>query len=161
MPVLAGRDIRGTRAGCPSEVIATTRPATRAPKRILLADPCRDTVESTAWLLRLWGYDVRGAGTGLETLEVALTYHPEVVLMELGLPGLDGCQVARRLRQRGSHTELLLVAVTGYGDEKNRRHSREAGFDCHLVKPVDPVVLQGLLATSGREAGGRYPPGAV
>ena len=155
MPVLVSRAIRGTRAGCPSEVIPTTRPATRAPKRILLADPCRDTVESTAWLLRFWGYDVQGAGTGPETLEVALAYRPEVVLMELGLPGLDGCQVARRLRQQGAHPELLLVAVTGYGDEKNRRRSREAGFDCHLVKPVDPEVLQGLLATSQRESGGK------
>jgi two-component system CheB/CheR fusion protein len=112
-------------------------------------------VESTAWLLRLWGYDVQGAGTGPETLEVAWAYRPEVVLMELRLPGLDGCQVARRLRQQGTHPELLLVAVTGYGDEKNRRRSREAGFDCHLVKPVDPEVLQGLLATSRRDAGGR------
>ncbi len=155
MPVLVSRATRGTRAVCPSEVIPTTRPATRAPKRILLADPCRDTVESTAWLLRFWGYDVQGAGTGPEALEVALAYRPEVVLMELGLPGLDGYQVARRLRQQGTHPALLLVAVTGYGDEKNRRRSREAGFDCHLVKPVDPEVLQGLLATSQRESGGK------
>ena len=155
MPVLASRATRGTRTVCPSEGIPSARPATRAPKRILLADPCRDTVESTAWLLRLWGYDVQGAGTGPETLEVALAYRPEVLLMELGLPGLDGCQVARRLRQQGTHPELLLVAVTGYGDEKNRRRSRDAGFDCHLVKPVDPEVLQGLLATSRRDAGGR------
>ena len=155
MPVLVSRAPRGTRAGCPSEVIPTTRPAARAPKRILLADPCRDTVESTAWLLRLWGFDVQGAGTGPETLEVALAYRPEVVLMELGLPGLDGCQVARRLREQGTRPELLLIAVTGYGDEKNRRRSREAGFDCHLVKPVDPEVLQGLLAMSRPEAGGR------
>ena len=155
MPVLVSRATRGTRAGCPSDVIPITRPDTQAPKRILLADPCRDTVESTAWLLRLWGYDVQGAGTGPETLEVALAYRPEVVLMELGLPGLDGCQVARRLRQQGTHPELLLVAVTGYGDEKNRRRCLEAGFDCHLVKPVDPEVLQGLLATSRRDAGGR------
>ena len=75
--------------------------------------------------------------------------------MELGLPGLDGCQVARRLRQQGAHAELLLVAVTGYGDEKNRRRSWEAGFDCHLVKPVDPEVLQDLLATRHWDAGGR------
>jgi CheY-like chemotaxis protein len=75
--------------------------------------------------------------------------------MEMGLPGLDGCEVVRRLRQQGAHPELLVVAVTGYGDEKNRRRSREAGFDLHLVKPVDPEVLQGLLAASHRDAGGR------
>jgi CheY-like chemotaxis protein len=155
MPVLVSRATRGTRTVCPSEVIPSARPATRAPKRILLADPCRDTVESTAWLLRLWGYDVQGAETGPETLEVALAYRPEVVLMELGLPGLDGCQVARQLRQQGAQSELLLVAVTGYGDEKNRHRAWEAGFDCHLLKPVEPEVLRGLLATSRREAGGR------
>ena len=98
---------------------------------------------------------MRGTGTGPETLEVALAYRPEVVLMELGLPELDGCQVARRLRQQGAHPELLLVAVTGYGDEKNRRRSLEAGFDCHLVKPVEPDALQSLLATSHRDSGGR------
>ena len=155
MPVLVSRATQGTRTVCPSNGIPSARPATRAPKRILLADPCRDTVESTAWLLRLWGYDVQGAGTGPETLEVALAYRPEVVLMELGLPGLDGFEVARRLRQQGTDPKMLLVAVTGYGDEKNRRRSWEAGFDCHLVKPVDPEVLQGLLASRHWDAGGR------
>jgi CheY-like chemotaxis protein len=155
MPVLVSRAIRSTKNVCPGEVIPSTRPATRTPKRILVADPCRDTVASTAWLLRLWGYDVQGAGTGPETLEVALAYRPEVVLMELGLPGLDGCQVARRLRQQGAHLGVLLVAVAGYGDEKNRRRAWEVGFDCHLFKPVDPEVLQDLLATRHWDAGGR------
>jgi two-component system CheB/CheR fusion protein len=121
----------------------------------LVADRCTDTVESTAWLLRLWGHHVRGAASGAEALEVARAYRPDVVLMEVGLPGLDGCEVARRLRQQGARPELLLVAVTGYGDEKSRRRSREAGFDLHLLKPVDPEVLHGLLAASHRDAGGR------
>ena len=95
---------------------------------------------------------MQGVGSGPETLEMALAYRPEVVLMELGLTGLDGCQVARRLRQQGVHRELLLVAITGYGDEKNRRRAWEAGFDCHLLKPVEPEVLRDLLATSRREA---------
>lgn len=149
MPVLVSR-ARVTRTACPIEGIPSMRPATRGPKRILLADPCRDTVESAAWLLRRCGYDVRGAGTGLETLEVALAYRPEAVLMELALPKLDGCQVAQRLRREVARPELLLVAVTGYGDEKNRRRSWEAGFDCHLVKPADPEVLLALLATGIR-----------
>jgi two-component system CheB/CheR fusion protein len=103
----------------------------------------------------MWGHEVRGAGSGPEALEVARAYRPDAVLMEIGLPGLDGCEVARRLRRRRARPALLLVAVTGYGDERNRRRSREAGFDLHLVKPVDPEVLQGLLAASHRDAGGR------
>jgi CheY-like chemotaxis protein len=123
---------------------------------VLVADPCADTVESTALLLRLWGHDVRGAASGQAALELARAYRPDAILMEVGLPGLDGFEVARRLRQPGADPELLLVAVTGYGDEKNRRRSREVGFDCHLVKPVEPEVLQSLLATSHRAAGGRW-----
>jgi two-component system CheB/CheR fusion protein len=103
----------------------------------------------------MWGHEVRGARSGPEALELARAYRPDAVLMEMGLPGLDGCEVARRLRRQGARPALLLVAVTGYGDEKNRRRSREAGFDLHLVKPVDPEVLQGLLAASHRDAGGR------
>src|SRR5438128_1008890 len=106
MPVLVNRAIRGGRNICPGEVIPSTRPATRTPQRILVADPCRDTAASTAWLLRLWGYDVQGAGTGPETLEVALAFRSEVVLMELGLAGFDGCQVARRLRQQSAYLEV-------------------------------------------------------
>jgi CheY-like chemotaxis protein len=118
---------------------------------VLVADPCRDTVQATTWLLRLWGHDVRGAGSGPEALEAARAYRPDAVLMELGLPRLDGLEVARRLRQQRAFPELLLVAVTGYADEKNRRRSQEAGFDCHLVKPVEPEVLRKLLDPGQRE----------
>jgi two-component system CheB/CheR fusion protein len=120
---------------------------------VLIADPCADTVESTTWLLRHWGHDVRGVGTGRDVLEAAQAYRPDAVLMELALPGLDGCAAARRLRQQPGWPDLL-VAVTGYGDENSRRRSREAGFDWHLVKPVEPALLQSLLATSHQEAGG-------
>ncbi len=112
-------------------------------------------MESTAWLLRLWGHEVRGVRTGREALEAAGAYRPDIILMEIALPGLDGCEVARRLRQQAVEPEVLLVAVTGYGDPKHRRRSREAGFDCHLVKPVEPEVLQRLLATNHQDAGGR------
>jgi CheY-like chemotaxis protein len=120
-----------------------------------VADPCADTVESTALLLRLWGHEVRGAASGPAALEVARAYRPDTILMEVGLPELDGFEVARRLRQSGADAELLLVAVTGYGDEKNRRRSWEAGFDLYLLKPVDPEVLAGLLAASHRDTGGK------
>src|SRR5687768_9779401 len=101
----------------------STGPATSVTRRVLVADPCPDTVLSTTWLLRIWGHAVQGAGSGPEALEVARAYRPDVVLMEMGLPGLDGCAVARRLRQQGGGPELLLIAVTGYGDEVNRRRA--------------------------------------
>lgn len=155
MPVLAERTAGNAVHNATRKVVPSTGPATSATRRVLVADPCTDTVESTAWLLRMWGHEMRGAGSGPEALEVARAYRPDAVLMEIGLPGLDGCEVARRLRRQGARPALLLVAVTGYGDERNRRRSREAGFDLHLVKPVDPEVLQGLLAASHRDAGGR------
>jgi CheY-like chemotaxis protein len=117
-------------------------------RRVLLADPCPDTVESTACILRLWGHDVRGTESGPEALEVARTYRPDVVLMEIGLPGMDGYEVAEQLRKQEGIPHPLLVAVTGYGNEQYRQRAREAGFDCFLVKPVDPDVLRKLLATS-------------
>lgn len=134
---------------------APVSPGRTARRLVLVADPCADTVESAAWLLRHWGHDVRRAGTGREALEVARAYRPDAILMEIALPGLDGFEVARRLRQQRGGPDVLLIAVTGYGDEKNRRRVREAGFDCHLVKPAEPAVLQNLLATDPHEAGGR------
>jgi CheY-like chemotaxis protein len=122
--------------------------------RILLADPCADTVETMAWLLRLWGYAVETAASGPEALEAALADRPDVVLMELALPRLDGLQVARRLRQSAGEPIPLLVAVSGYGSEKDRARSREAGFDCHFVKPVCPEVVRAWLVTNCVHAGG-------
>jgi CheY-like chemotaxis protein len=117
-------------------------------RRILVTDPCADTLESTACLLRLWGHDVRGANTGPEALAVACTYQPDSVLMEIGLPGMDGYEVARRLRRQEGLPQLLLVAITGYGNERYRRRAWDAGFDRFLVKPVDPDVLREFLASS-------------
>ena len=155
MPTLADRTDGRTGHSVPREVIPSTGPASAATRRVLVADPCADTVESTALLLRLWGHDVRGAASGPAALELARAYRPDTILMEVALPGLNGFEVARRLRQVNSYPRLMLVTVTGYGDEKNRQRSREAGFDCHLVKPVAPDVLRSLLATSHRDAGGR------
>src|SRR4051812_5348725 len=130
------------------------RPGPATVRRVLVADPHADTVESTALLLRLWGHDVRCASSGTEALEAALTYRPDAVLMEMGLPGMDGCEVARRLRRREGAPQALLVAVTGYGGERHRRLTREAGFDLHLVKPACPYALRELLAACKRQTGG-------
>ena len=155
MPVLTDRAARGTGDSVPREVRPRTAPATAVARRVLVADPCPDTVETTALLLQLWGHDVRAAAGGPEVLEVARGYRPDTVLMEIGLPELDGWEVARRLRRQVGGAGLLLVAVTGYGGDKYCRQSRESGFDYHLVKPVDPETLQELLATRQREPGGR------
>jgi CheY-like chemotaxis protein len=124
------------------------------PTRVLLADPCRDTVESLAWLLDLWGYDVLTAATGPAALESALAFRPDAVLMEIRLPELDGWQVARELRHGCGESAPLLVAVTVYGSERDRTRTREAGFDCHLVKPACPEVVREWLVTHCGHVGG-------
>lgn len=155
MPSLSGQIERSLLRRQPLRHIAAAEPTAPLARRVLLADPCGDTVATTAWLLRLWGHAVRGVRTGRDVLEVARAYRPDAILMEIALPGLDGYEVARRLRQQAVGPEVLLVAVSGYGDQKHRRRSREAGFDCHLVKPVEPEVLQTLLATNHQDARGR------
>lgn len=122
--------------------------------RVLVADPCADTVETTAELLRVWGYAVRTAASGPAALEATLADRPDVVLMELALPLLDGLQVGRRIRAWECRPTPLLVAVTGYGAERDRARSREAGFDCHLVKPVCPEVVRMWLVANCVPTGG-------
>jgi CheY-like chemotaxis protein len=123
-------------------------------RRVLVVDPCADTVESTALLLGLRGHEVRGASSGPEALEVARDFRPGTVLMEIRLPGMSGLEVVRRLRRGRRGGRPLLVAVTGYGSRADRRRSLAAGFDLHLVKPVEPELLEALLASGQRVAGG-------
>jgi CheY-like chemotaxis protein len=114
-------------------------------RRVLVVEDNRDAATSLSVLLELMGHEVRVAYSGPEALEVASQWPPEITISDIGLPGFDGFEVARRLRgQLGSGP--LLVALTGYGRDEDRRQSHEAGFDHHLVKPADPVVLQRVLA---------------
>ncbi|HEX6861341.1 MAG TPA: ATP-binding protein, partial [Thermoanaerobaculia bacterium] len=115
------------------------------PLRVLIVDDNEDSAESLALLMRLTGHEVRTAYEGLSALAEARTFMPEVVLLDIGLPRMDGFQVARRLRQQPGGDRLMLLALTGYGQEEDRRRSREAGFDHHLVKPIDLERLQELL----------------
>ena len=121
-------------------------PAAVPPRRVLVVDDNVDSAESLALLLRLKGHEVEIAHDGPAALEKAGSFHPEVVLLDIGLPGLDGYQVASRLRQRRRTARALLVALTGYGQEEDQRLAREAGFDHHLTKPVDLLVIYELLA---------------
>jgi CheY-like chemotaxis protein len=119
--------------------------ATPFPFRILVVDDEPDSANSLALVLNLWCYEVRTAPNGVNALEAGREFVPDVVLMDLGMPGMDGWEAARRLREEPGMREALFVAVTGFGLEGDRRHSVEAGFDHHLVKPVEPEVLLGLL----------------
>jgi len=124
-----------------------TSPFTAArPVRVLVVEDNVDAAESLATLLRLWGHDVRVVHDGLDALDAARSYLPEVVLLDIGLPGLDGYQVAERLRTERGLASTLLVAMTGYGQPEDRRRSAEAGIHHHFVKPVEPFVLRNLLA---------------
>jgi signal transduction histidine kinase len=120
-------------------------PPGRGALRVLVVDDNRDAAESLSMMLRLDGHEVRMAHDGTAALEVAGLFRPEVVLLDIGLPGTSGYDVARQLLDRGVRP-LLLVAMTGYGTEEDRRRSQEVGFDHHLVKPVDPQVLREMLA---------------
>ncbi len=128
------------------------RPLAR-PVRILVVEDNLDAAESLATLLRVWGHDVQVVHDGLQALDAARELRPEVVLLDIGLPGLDGYQVARRLREDIGLDSSLLVAMTGYGQPEDRRRSREAGIHHHFVKPVEPLVLRNLLADVAAPAG--------
>ena len=114
--------------------------------RILVVDDNRDSADSLEMLLRLKGNDIRIAYDGLEAVEVAETFRPELVLLDIGLPKLNGYDVARRIRQQSWGRDVTLVALTGWGQEEDRRRSQEAGFNLHVVKPVDLDGLEKLLA---------------
>ena len=113
---------------------------------MLVVDDSTDAAESMALLLGLQGHEVRTAHDGASALQTAEAFHPEVVLLDIGLPGMDGCEVARRLRRLPGAAGAVLVAVTGWGQEEDRRRSAAAGFDHHLVKPVEPDALAAVLA---------------
>jgi CheY-like chemotaxis protein len=98
-------------------------------------------------LLKFLGAEVSTAHDGPAALEALKTYRPSVVLLDIGMPGMDGFEVARRARERPEGRDATLVALTGWGQEEDRRRSREAGIDHHLVKPVDLGALQALLAS--------------
>jgi signal transduction histidine kinase len=113
--------------------------------RVLIVDDNADSAESLAMLLAVRGHEVRTAPDGPAALDAAEEFRPEAVILDIGLPGMDGYEVARRLRGRGL-ANAFLVAVTGYGADEDRLRAEEAGFDAHLVKPADPDTLERLLA---------------
>jgi CheY-like chemotaxis protein len=120
----------------------------RSGRRILVVDDNRDAALTLAMILNTMGHDTQTAYDGLEALDVATVFKPDVVLLDIGMPKLSGYDACRRLRQHPAGKDALVVAVTGWGQEADRRRSDEAGFDFHLVKPVDCAAIEGLLQRS-------------
>jgi CheY-like chemotaxis protein len=115
------------------------------PKRVLVVDDNKDAAESMSMLLEMWGHQVVYAYDGPTALETARRWQPEAVFLDIGLPGMDGYQVAERLRALPEGKDAILIAITGYGQDDDRRRSRRAGIDHHLVKPVAPDALRSLI----------------
>jgi len=133
-------------APVPAPTPAPDRPPGPA-RRVLVVDDQPDSTDSLALLLRLRGHEVRTASDGSSALEEFARYRPEVVFLDLGLPGMSGYDVARQLRAMPEARDVRLVALTGYGTEADRERTRAAGFDVHLAKPVDPHAVESLLAS--------------
>jgi CheY-like chemotaxis protein len=131
-------------AGSPAAPVEASAPAAR---RILVVDDNEDAATSLAMLLGIMGHDARTTFDGASALEEAARFRPHVALLDLGMPALDGYDVARRIRRESWGRDVMLVALTGWGQEEHKRRSEQAGFDRHLVKPVDRKALEALLAS--------------
>jgi CheY-like chemotaxis protein len=116
-------------------------------RRVLIADDNRDCADSLAMLLRVMGHEVRTAYDGVQAVEAADELRPDVGLLDIGMPRLNGYDACRRIREQPWGNEMFLIAVTGWGQEEDRQRTEEAGFNRHLVKPIDPSVLMKLLGS--------------
>lgn len=132
----------------PTEAESREQVSALVTRRILVVDDNLDAAEGLAMLLSLRGHEVATAYDGPSAIEQARKVQPDVVLLDIGLPRLDGFEVARRLREEHPSRPMLLVALTGYGQERDRVRAREAGFDHHLLKPVRLEMLEQLLAVA-------------
>ena len=133
----------GNRPGGEPSRAATGR--TTSPRRVLVVEDNLDTLRSTTVLLREMGHEVDYAINGYAALEAARRFKPEVIILDLGLPGMDGFELCRKLKKEEALRTVRVIAVTGYGQEEYRQRSREAGCEAHLVKPVSPAVLQSII----------------
>ena len=133
---------------------ATRSADTAAPasigRRVLVADDNQDAADSLAMILEMAGHDVRVVHDGRAALSVAQTFRPDTVLLDIGMPQLNGHEVAQALRQEPWGAGMRLIALTGWGQESDRQQAIDAGFDRHLTKPIDPVELEALLSASPR-----------
>jgi CheY-like chemotaxis protein len=139
--------VRLPRIAAPEADQPAPEPAPASRRRILVVDDNVDAADSLAMLLRLDGHEVEAAYGGVEAIETVQRWRPQLVFLDIGLPEMDGYEVARRLRRHDSATPLRLIALTGYGQQEDVDRSYAAGFDDHLVKPVSPKALEAILAS--------------
>jgi CheY-like chemotaxis protein len=116
------------------------------PRRVLIVDDNEDAANSLAMILKLGGHETASVYTAVDALQRAAAFRPDVVLLDIGLPGMDGYEVAQKMRELPGLRDIRLVAVTGYGRSDDRLRARDAGFDDHLTKPVEFAVLERILA---------------
>jgi CheY-like chemotaxis protein len=116
------------------------------PRRVLIVDDNEDAANSLALILELGGHQTASVYTAVDALQRAAAFRPEVVLLDIGLPGMDGYEVAQKMRELPGLRDIRLVAVTGYGRADDRIRARDAGFDDHLTKPVEYAALERTLA---------------
>jgi CheY-like chemotaxis protein len=122
------------------------KPMPTSGRRILVVDDNRDAGDSLLMLLKMAGNDTRIAYDGLEAVDAAATFRPDVILLDIGLPKLNGYDVCRRIREQPWGKDIAVLALTGWGQDEDRRKSKEAGFNGHLVKPVEHAALMEMLA---------------
>jgi CheY-like chemotaxis protein len=147
LPLAAGDALPATAV----DPVASDSSRTIGPRRVLVVDDNHDALSSQAAMLELMGHEVRSALDGVAALEVAAAFRPDLVLLDIGMPQLDGYEVCRRLRSQSWSAGLLIVAVTGWGQEADKRRAREAGFDLHLTKPMDHTALFDFLESTRRQ----------
>jgi CheY-like chemotaxis protein len=114
-------------------------------RRVLIVDDNVDAAQSVERLVRKWGHDVQTAFNGPDALQRAKAFRPQIVLLDIGMPGMSGYEVAKQLRADHELEGVVITALTGYGQSEDRRRSREAGFNHHLTKPPDPELLAALV----------------
>jgi CheY-like chemotaxis protein len=141
LPLSTGRP----HAQAPAAPEAAAKPVSR---RVLLADDNIDFATSLGQLLEAHGHQVRVVHDGAQALEAAAQFEPDIAFLDIGMPKIHGYELARRLRAQPRTARCVLVAVTGWGQEDDRRRAREAGFDRHLVKPVDPGQIEAIVAAA-------------
>jgi signal transduction histidine kinase/CheY-like chemotaxis protein len=124
----------------------THEPPSPSGYRLLVVDDNQDAANSLGLLLKLQGHEVRVAYSGMAALEITKTYAPDVVFMDIGMPGMDGYEVARRIREQPGLGKVVMAALTGWGQREDRRRTAEAGFNYHLVKPPEQTAIEGVLA---------------
>ena len=151
LPLVAGGEPARPETAAPSIERASTPVAAR---KVLVVDDNRDAADSLAMMLDALGHETCTAYDGLEAIEIAGDCRPDVVLLDIGMPKLNGYDACRRIRQAVGGDAIVIVALTGWGQAEDRHRSREAGFDHHLVKPVEPEALEAILLQPSRPAAG-------